>query len=231
MTPNDQRQHDRARAVQLRESYSELTSHDYRRRWSLTNRGNLAAYNERQRMLATLARDQPTNSGRLLDLGCGELSLIPGLDHLYRIGLDLLFDRLLAVEQRQCASLVNGDGCQLPFNDESFQVITMFTMLSSVLDQDVRLTIADEVGRVLSPGGMVLWYDFRYPSPRNAAVRPVRASELRRLFPDFDVKIRSTTLLPPLARRLGLATPVVYPVASALPLLRSHLVARLVKPL
>jgi len=38
------------------------------------------------------------------------------------------------------------------------------------------------------------------------------------------------TLLPPLARRLGPATPLAYPVLAALPPLRSHLIGLLRKP-
>jgi len=38
------------------------------------------------------------------------------------------------------------------------------------------------------------------------------------------------TLFPPLARRLGIFTPVLYPVLAAVPLLRTHLMGVLVKP-
>ena len=46
-------------------------------------------------------------------------------------------------------------------------------------------------------------------------------------FPDWALDVRSTTLAPPIARRLGALTPVVYPMLVALPPLRSHLIGRL----
>jgi len=36
-----------------------------------------------------------------------------------------------------------------------------------------------------------------------------------------------TTLIPPIARRLGPTTPVLYPILESIPFLRSHLIGRL----
>jgi hypothetical protein len=38
------------------------------------------------------------------------------------------------------------------------------------------------------------------------------------------------TVLPPIARRLGVTTPLLYPMLEAIPVLRSHLVGRLQRP-
>lgn len=40
----------------------------------------------------------------------------------------------------------------------------MFLMLSRVPDEQTRMRVAAKLARVLRPGGIVLWYDFRYPA-------------------------------------------------------------------
>ena len=45
--------------------------------------------------------------------------------------------------------------------------------------------------------------------------------------PGWEIELRSSTVIPPIARRLGRTTPVMYPVLHAIPPLRSHLIGRL----
>ena len=61
-------------------------------------------------------------------------------------------------------------------------------------------------------------------------VRGVPRAELRRLFPQGRLHARRVTLAPPLARALCRVHPSLYPVANALPLLRTHLLAWIEKP-
>jgi ubiquinone/menaquinone biosynthesis C-methylase UbiE len=230
MDSSEARANDAARVAKLSSNYAVMTEDGYRARWSLSNAGNRAAHGERQRALAGMAAHISHRSGVLLDLGCGELSAVPGLTELARIGVDLLFERLVEARRAHSVPLVNADGYQLPLRSGSVDVVTMFTMLSSVLESDVRASIASEVERVLVAGGAVLWYDFRYASSGNRAVRPVSVRELRKLFPSFEVRVRSLTVVPPIARRFGRFARWLYPVFAAIPPMRSHLVALLVKP-
>ena len=75
--------------------------------------------------------------------------------------------------------------------------------MTSILDDTVRQAVADEMLRVLSPDGALLWYDFRIDNPANRHVRGVRRTELRRLFRACAIDVRRTTLAPPLARLLA----------------------------
>ena len=50
------------------------------------------------------------------------------------------------------------------------------------------------------------------------------------LFPSYRAEVRSLTVAPPLARRLGGATGTLYPLLARVPLVRSHLAGVLVKP-
>jgi len=49
-------------------------------------------------------------------------------------------------------------------------------------------------------------------------------------FAGYEVQLRSLTLLPPLARRLGPWTEALYPLLGLCPWLRTHLVGLLIKP-
>lgn len=108
----------------------------------------------------------------LLDVGCGtgELThrfLVYGVRNA--TGLDLME---ASIERGRRlypnVELVAGSAAELPFDDASFDLVSQFGCLCSVLDMGLRRRIAGEMWRVLRPGGHVLSYDLR-PSP--AAVR------------------------------------------------------------
>ena len=216
----------------LEASYSRLMSEEYARRWSAENPGNNYAIGERAAVLDRLLADRlPDRQIRLLDLGCGSMSVLPErINVKVNIGVDLLFGRLasLATTDRDVLT-VNADGGKLPFSSATFDVVVMSTMMTSVLDAKNRKSIADEVVRVLDTGGVLIWYDLRYPSPFNRAIAPVSRRALARLFPSLQGDVQSLTVIPPLARRLGRSTLWAYPLLAKVPFARSHLAACLVK--
>jgi ubiquinone/menaquinone biosynthesis C-methylase UbiE len=146
-------------------------------------------------------------------------------------GIDLLSDRIEEAREShpdlnfQCANAE-----KLDFHDASFDLVLLFTVLSSILDPGMAMNVAREVARVLKPGGGVLWYDFRYNNPRNPNVRGVTIRRIKNLFPEFTMHLRTLTLLPPVARRLGRLTKLLYPVLASIPLLRTHYLGLLMKP-
>lgn len=127
------------------------------------------------------------------------------------------------------ADLRVGDATSLPWGDETFRLVLASTVFTSILDSRVRRMVADEITRVLAPGGALLWYDFAVNNLRNPHVRKVGRRELRGLFPGLSGEIKSVTLAPPLAR---LVAPKSWPLATLLesiPWLRTHLIAVLRK--
>jgi ubiquinone/menaquinone biosynthesis C-methylase UbiE len=146
-------------------------------------------------------------------------------------GVDLIAQRIRIAQKRYPEvdfHVANAEA--LSFLDAQFDIVVLFTVFSSILDSAMAAHVANEVSRVLKPGGAILWYDFRYSNPRNPNVRGMTLSAIRALFPYFELKLRSTTLLPPLARRLGRTTPVLYPLLVGVPLLRTHYQGVLIKP-
>ncbi len=208
-------------------------------RQSLSNPGNRLIIQDRWRTARQLLAGAgllPLGERRVLEVGTGggaELAQLASLggDPSRCCGIDLIPERIAAARARfPLIDFRVGDAQRLEFEDGRFDLVLVSTVLSSILDPAMRVGVAQEAVRVLGPGGAVLWYDMRYPSPGNQNVRPIGAGELRRLFPGLRATLRPVTLLPPLARRLGGLAPRLYPALAAAPFLRSHLAALLVKP-
>jgi len=203
-------------------------------------------------MLSALAAGGATLEGaRVLEVGCGAGQLLHRLVEFGAAegaGVDLMENRVGEARRRYPRLDVRqADAAALPFGDAAFDVVAQFTCLSSVLDADVRGRIAAEMWRVLRPGGAVLSYDMRpSPAPVRAARRLVerfgRAAaapetpivqigpeELRRLFPVAPATERTLSLNPALAP-VARASPAAATALTALPPLRSHLLAVIVKP-
>ena len=135
-----------------------------------------------------------------------------------------------AREALPVADLRIGDAVSLPWKQDTFQLVVASTVFTSILDAEMRCKIAAEISRVLAPGGALLWYDFAVNNPRNHNVRKVDRSELRQLFSTLQGEIKSVTLAPPLARLLVPRSLVLAMFLEAIPWLRTHLIAVLVKP-
>jgi SAM-dependent methyltransferase len=208
------------------------------RRWSLANRGNRAALDERQRTIKKMLAARgwlPLGSRRVLEVGCGtgaELArlLAFGAEPHHLVGVDLLAERVAAAKASFPAlDLRVANAERLEFPDGDFDLVVAMTLFSSIRDGDMARNVAAEIQRVLRPGGAVLWYDFRYNNPRNPHVHGMTAPAVRSLFPGLRGRLTALTLLPPLARRLGPLTPALYPVLAFVPPLRTHLVGLLAK--
>jgi SAM-dependent methyltransferase len=100
---------------------------------------------------------------RLLDIGCGSGALIELLASRVRfrtppVGIDLS-TTMLGLSDPKRVSLVEGSGVQLPFADESFDVITC-AHVAKHLDDASLLAMLAEIRRVLSFGGIAVMWDF-----------------------------------------------------------------------
>src|SRR5262249_47097992 len=134
-----------------------------------------------------------------------------------------------AQELLPVADLRVGDATALPWQNETFHLVIASTVFTSILDAEVRRLVAQEITRVIAPGGGLLWYDFAVNNPSNPNVRKVDRSELKQLFPELKGAMRSVTLAPPLARFLVPRSWFLATFFEAIPLLRTHLLAVLVK--
>ena len=103
-----------------------------------------------------------------------------------------------------------------------FDLVSAFTVFSSVLDDDLRLELAREMWRRVAPGGAALVFDFRFNNPRNPDVRRVAKAEVAAWWPAAELHYSTLILAPPLARRLFPVSPGIATLAGLLRPLRSH---------
>lgn len=165
---------------------------------------------------------------RILEIGCGRGQRLGDFlrwgAHPENIhGVDLMEDFVRDARHNYPGFDIKRCGAdELPFDSGSFDLVYQSTVFTSILDEDLRRRIAQEMRRVMKPDGILLWYDFRYPNPWNRDVRPVRRKELMALFGEMRVSLRSVTLVPPVARRLAPVSFAVCRMLEALPFLRTH---------
>jgi SAM-dependent methyltransferase len=127
------------------------------------------------------------------------------------------------------ADLRVGDAASMAWADGSFKLVVASTVFTSILDREVRQAVAEEIHRVLRPGGALLWYDFRVDNPANPNVRGISRLELRSLFKDFEHHVRSVTLAPPIARRVAPLSWALATTLETIPMLRTHLLGVMVR--
>lgn len=209
-----------------------------RARWSADNPGNQAILREREVLLRQLlaAHDfWPLGHRRILDIGCGGGKMLAtfngwGVPAANLFGVDLLGDRIADAEESfPKFNFQIGNAEALDFEDGAFDLVLLFTVFSSILDEGMARNVAGEVSRVLKPGGAVAWYDFIYNNRNNPHVRGMRWVDIKDLFPRFLLALQKTTLFPPLGRRLGRLTTLLYPALAAVPWLRTHYLGLLIK--
>ena len=209
-------------------------------RYSLLNPDVWHTVQERQRaLLRGLVEQGRTDlpALRATEVGCGAggsllelLRLGCAPQHLQ--GLELLPERHAAARRvlPGAVALHLGDATTAPVAPASQDLVLQSTVFSSLLDDAFQQQLAGAMWGWLKPGGAVLWYDFTVDNPRNPDVRGVPLRRVRQLFPQGRLSHRRLTLAPPLARLVCRLHPGLYPVFNALPLLRTHVLAWVVKP-
>jgi demethylmenaquinone methyltransferase/2-methoxy-6-polyprenyl-1,4-benzoquinol methylase len=142
-----------------------------------------------KRRVIELARPQPGE--RALDLCCGtgDLTLALAKRGAYVTGLDFS-DPMLQVAKEKSARFVQssktkiefirGDAQQIPFPDNSFDVLTIGYGLRNLADLDAGLR---DMWRVTKPGGRLVALEFGKPA--NSAWRGIYFSYLKFMLPIF----------------------------------------------
>lgn len=223
----------------VRERYGRRALRDPR--YSLLNPSALYAQQERQRvMLQMLAQFNVTELGHveLIEVGSGDGGnllewLRLGCAPERVSGIELLPERHALASARLPASirLTLGDAAEAAVKRASCDIVFASTVFSSLLDDAFQHSLADAMWSWVKPGGGVLWYDFTVNNPRNPDVRGVPLQRVRVLFPQGRVHARRVTLAPPIARRVTQVHPALYSLFNAIPLLRTHALAWIEKPM
>ena len=216
----------------IRQDYDGYSTAGRDRIWDLSNPGFARLIQERDRAILDITLKALPEHSRLLDIGCGDgrhiKAVLARRAGITAIGIDLLDDRIeQARKSVPDATFHVALADDLQLEASSIDVAAAITLFSSLPSPTLEEAVAREITRVVRPGGALVWFDLRRDNPWNRAVHGVSERRLAELFPGWQRDLRSFTLLPPLARRLGRTTPLTYPALHAIPPLRSHLIGRL----
>lgn len=200
-------------AERIRLAYDKRKQNNLSAQYSLLNPANLITYQQREKvLLMQLNRAFRTDVAdkRVLDIGCGAGgSLLPMMLYGFQpencFGVDLLEDRIEYAKRKfpsmsfECCSAE-----QSTFQKGSFDLVMMFTCLSSILEVESRKIVSQSATDMIKPNGYIIIYDFVYNNPRNPDVKAVTLRQLKSLFKRCTLKTsHKLTLAPPLARFVG----------------------------
>ena len=100
-----------------------------------------------------MRREAETSDRRILEVGCGAGGMLGPLGRYGKVtGIDISHEYMQFCASRGHDSVVTGSGYDLPFRDDSFDMVALFDVIEHIED-DVR--VLSEVQRVLKPGGRV----------------------------------------------------------------------------
>lgn len=194
-----------------------------RRAWAAANPGNALARDELLARILELTGPQRERGDALLDIGCGggwwlERLHAAGVGAGRLAGVDLIAARVERARRRvPGARIAVADATELPFADACFGIVLLLTTLSSAGSAGRARRMLQEARRVLAPGGALVVYEPRLPSPRNRQTRRVTRRSLATR-PGDEVSHEAITLLPAIGRRIGARNGRLARVAP----LRSH---------
>lgn len=207
----------------MRQDPSELTDaageirKEYARRTTEGTRGTTgsAMFESRMRSYGEALRAAnllPLENKRILDLGCANGGWLRNCCNRWGarpngcVGVDLREDVIRQWQTENPDSemkLYCQSAHEIDFEDASFDLVHHSMMMSSVVDPDLSQAIADQMWRVLAPGGCIISYDF-WINPTNKKTVGVGLKHLRQWFPQAQVVFRKKiTCAPPLTRLLN----------------------------
>lgn len=157
---------------------------------------------------------------KVLDVGCGAGGSIInflklGFNPSKIYGIDILENRISSAQKQfQNINWICADASNMNFSDNEFDIVFESTMFVSLVDENLSKKIANEMIRVIKPGGYIILVDWRYSKPNE---HNYKALSKKRVLKLFSVGERTTfcgtfkgALVPPVGRFLSKYFPFLY---------------------
>jgi SAM-dependent methyltransferase len=182
------------RIRQVYDTHYRSTPGDYTYIWHARNPVSYTYRQARERAIIRLFNRHSIGleEAKALDVGCGSgdfLRLLASLGvaphNLY--GVDLMEYRIESARVL-CPAAVHlycQDAQRLPFEADTFDIVSQLTVFSSVLDDVVQRRVAAEMDRVLKSGGLLVWYDMKDCFAPTSATQGISSARLAELFPGY----------------------------------------------
>jgi SAM-dependent methyltransferase len=186
---------DRIRSVYEAEYAIAKTDSDWTAQWSPRNPTAIYFRHQVERALVRALNDTGIDLANkdILDVGCGSAPHLRffadlGADRTRLHGIDLVPERIEAARRLgPDLDLRVADASELPFANDSFDLVAQFTALCNIAaDHDLLRRAAAEMTRVLRPHGAIVWFGVAR-APSTAHYRAVSAEQLGELFPDLEI--------------------------------------------
>jgi ubiquinone/menaquinone biosynthesis C-methylase UbiE len=106
------------------------------------------------------------HEGRVLDVGCGTGRFLEDMpaDRYQRVGIDVS-EGMLAQAREKGLQVLQASGADLPFPDDSFDLVVTFAVLHHLIDPEVVRKTIEEIARVTKPGGAAIVWDHNPLNP------------------------------------------------------------------
>jgi ubiquinone/menaquinone biosynthesis C-methylase UbiE len=207
-----------------------IKSKKYNQKWSSLNMGNKKIHDELKNQIIKMLKEKKIeiNNKKILDVGCASGNKVTmliqiGFEESNIYGIDIREESVnKALMNFPSSHFSTMDARRLLYPDDEFDFVNISTLYSSINSEKNRQKVTEELLRVLKSDGHIIYYDLRYYSPFNPNVRPMKTLNIEKLFYGLDLQKKRITLLPPLARRLGIFTNILYPILSKISFLNSH---------
>ncbi len=212
-------------------AYAKRDQQKKSQRYSLSDPANLFLLQSREKKILALLKTHGFSSlsdKKILGVGCGRGRALLDLMRYGAVpgnifGIDLLPDRIEEAKKINTkANLKCGTAEELPYANQSFDMVQTFTVFSSIFSKAMRRRIAGEILRVLKTEGVVLWCDFFLNNPWNHDVEGVNKREIISLFPGCIFDFHKIILAPPLTRTLIRYSWFICYLLEMFPFLRTH---------
>lgn len=103
--------------------------------------------------------------GKVLDVGCGTGRFLSALPASYeRVGIDVSKEMLDRAPDSGM-ELLEAGGEAIPFDDDSFDLVTTFAVLHHLIDPALVEATLREIARVVRPGGVAIVWDHNPLNP------------------------------------------------------------------